>query len=480
MNKTTVGKAFIWKLLERFSVAGMTFIIQIVLARLLLPSDFGAIAILLVFVQISNVFVQNGFNTALVQAKEVDDDDYSSVLWLNLMVAGVLYLLWFFLAPSISLFYANPDLVPTLRVLAIMIFPGAVNSVQIAHLSRELNFRAMFVTNFIAVLLSGAIGIGLAMVGVGVWALVFQQLSNVVLVTVVMIFVVKWRPRFVIRWHRLRALFRFGSKLLASSLLDTLYNNVYNVVVGKLYDAKTLGYYSKAAQFPTIIVDTLNGAISSVLLPVMSKVQDHLQAVKSMMRKSIVMSSYVIFPIMTGLALCAEPIIILLLTEKWQPAVPFLQILCFTYIFFPIHTSNLQAINAIGRSDIYLKLEVLKKIVGVVSILVTVPFGVMAMTWSKIAYGFISSLINAWPNKQLLQYSYLEQIKDILPNMIATAIMALFVYLCSLLPVGLAVRLIIQIVVGILSYLIISKVMKLEGYTSVIEGIRQRRAKANQ
>lgn len=472
-----VGKAFIWKILERSSIAVMTFVIQIVLARLLTPSDFGTIAILLVFVQISNVFVQSGFNTALIQAKEIDDDDYSSVLWLNLLVATVLYALWFFLAPTVAAFYENPLLIGTLRVLALMIIPGAINSVQIAHLSRQLNFKAMFITNFIAVLLSGFIGIGLALLGCGVWALVFQQLSNVALVTVVMSFVVKWKPRPVMRRQRLRSLFSFGSKLLLSSLLDTAYNNIYNVVVGKLYDSKTLGYYSKAAQFPTMVVDTLNGAISSVLLPVMSKAQDSVQTVKSMMRKSIIMSSYVIFPVMTGMALCAEPIIILLLSEKWAPAIPFLQILCFTYIFFPIHTSNLQAINAIGRSDIYLKLEVMKKVVGVASILVTVPFGVMAMTWSKIVYGLLSSMINAWPNKRLLGYSYTEQIRDILPNVLGTALMAVVVYAVSLTSLNLLMRLCAQVVVGIISYILFSKLLKLEGYSLLVENFLLRMVK---
>lgn len=474
-NRT--GRAFIWKLMERFSVTAVQFVIQIFLARLLMPKDFDVIALMLIFIQVANVIVQSGFNSALIQGRDVLDEDYSSVFWLNLVLSSMLVGVLFLASPAIAAFFGQPILAPALRVLSLILIPGAVNSVQIAYLSRRLNFRAMFISNLIATALSGTVGVVCAFCGLGVWSLVVQQLANQLVVAVVMGAVVRWRPKRVFCLGRIRRLFGFGFKILASGLIDTVYNNIYGLVVGKLFPGGTLGYYNRAQQFPVLIQDTLNGAISSVLLPVMSRQQDEPKRIRDMLRKSMVLSTYVVFPMLVGLAVCARPVIVLLMTEKWLPAVPYLQILCLTYILFPIHTSNLQAITAIGRSDIFLKLEVLKKLIGVLSIVVTVPFGVLAMTWSKLTTGVIASVINAAPNKRLLDYAYLDQIRDLLPNIMATAGMAALTLLAGLLPLGNAVLLAVQVIVGVGSYGAISMLFHLEGFellkTHVLGALRQ-------
>lgn len=475
-GQNRVGKAFIWKFLERSSVTGIQFVVQIMLARILTPDDFGVIAILLMFIQVSNVFIQSGFNSALIQAREVDDDDYSSVLWLNLGLATVFYVGLFLGSPFIASFYNNPIITSTLRGVALVLFPGAINSVQIAHMSRELNFKVMFLANLISSIVAGGLGLASAYMGFGIFALVVQQVANQLFITIVMSVIIKWRPRFVIRLERLRQLFAYGGKILVSGLIDVVYNQSYSAIVGKLFDRSILGYYTKAVQFPMTVTDTLNGAISNVLLPVMSKSQDDRVRLKQMMRRSIIMSSYVVFPTMIGMGVCAEPIIRVLLTDKWLPAVPFLWILCLTYVWFPIHTSNLQAINAIGRSDIFLKLEIVKKVLGVVALVACIPLGVMAMTWSKVLIAFLGSVINAYPNKKLLHYSYLEQLRDILPNIASTLLMAVCVGAIGFVwPWGTFLQLIVQIIAGMGIYLLLSKLFRLEGMGLVLSYFLKRR-----
>lgn len=476
-TSSRVSKAFSWKLMERIAVFGVQFVIQIVLARLLNPSDYSAIALIMVFIQLANIFIQTGFNSALIQAKEVDDDDYSSVFWINMALGFFFVVILFFAAPAIAAFYSRPILQPTLRVLSLLLLPGAANSVQIARFTRELNFRGLFKANFLASLLSAAAGLAAAYAGWGVWALIVQQLVNQLAVTLIMGFSVRWLPALRIRFVRVKRLFHFGSKMLLSGLMDTVYNNIYPAVVGKIFDRNILGYFNRAQSIPMIIQDTLNGAISSVLLPVMSKEQDDRSKVRHMLRRSMILSSYFVFPVMVGIAVCAEPLILLLFKEKWLPAVPYLQILCLTYLFFPMHTANLQAITAIGHSDIFLKLEVVKKLVGIISLAVTAPLGVMAMTWSKLTTGVIGSFINAFPNRSLLGYSYRAQIKDLLPNFAATAFMALCTWIAGLPLSGAGTKLLLQVATGVISYLAFSIVFKLEGYKELkgqIKGVFRR------
>ena len=330
----SVGGALFWKLLERFGVQGIQFILQIILARLLDTEHYGTLSIMVVFTNLANVFIQTGLNTALIQRKDIEEGDYSSVLCVTVGMATVLYSAIFFGAPYIAKVYRMPDLINPLRVLALMLFPGAINSVQIAKLSREIKFRQMFINNIISIVVSGAISIVIAWLGGGLWALVFQSLLQGVVNTIVMHFTVHWKPRLYCNFKRLGGLVSFGWKLMASALLDTLYQDLRSLVVGIKYDSNTLAYYNRGKQFPQFLITAINGTVQSVMLPVMSAKQDKISEVKAITRNSIMISAYIIFPMMAGLAAVAEPVVKLLLTDKWLPAVPYMQIYCFSLAFY--------------------------------------------------------------------------------------------------------------------------------------------------
>lgn len=471
-----VGGALVWKLLERFGVQGIQFVLQIVLARILDPEHYGVLSMMVIFINLANIFIQTGFNTALVQNKDVTEEDYSSVFCVSTLIAMVLYGIIFFAAPYIAVFYEMPDIVAPLRVLALMLVPGALNSVQLAKLSRELDFRKVFTGNIVAIVVSGAVGIVVALLGGGLWALVVQSMLNVTVAAAVMLFTVRWRPRFACNWQRIGTLFAFGWKLLVSGLLDTLYQDIRSLVIGKKYDSGTLGYYNRGKQFPQFIVNAVNGAVQSVMLPVMSAEQDDTRTVKEITRKSIMVSAYLMFPVMAGLAGVAAPLISLLLTEKWLPCVPYLQIYCFTLAFYPVHSCNLQAINAMGRSDIFLKLELLKKSIGILALVIAVfcfdsPIAI-AMTGALTT--LVSCFINAYPNKKLIGYSYLEQMKDILPSFAASAVMLAAVLWIGTLELPAVALLAAQVVAGVAVYAALSAALRLEPFRMLLDLLKNR------
>ena len=475
MSKVFSG--LIWKFFERFGTVGIQFIIQIILARLLSPDDYGAIALITVFITVSNVFVQNGFNTALIQRQDVTEEDYSSVFWISMLVALVCYIVLVILSPFIADFYSMPVLNNVLKVLGLTLFFGSYNSIQIAKISKEFKFKKLFYSSLIGMCMSGITGIILAMNGFGVWTLVFQQLMNQVIISFVLYFQVDWKLKVIVNIGRVRLLFGFGSKLLVSSLIDVIYNNIYNLVIGKVYDSTTLGYYNRADQFPNLIVNNVNGSIQSVILPALAEHQDNKQRVKEMMRKAMTLSSYLVFPLMIGMAACAEPMIELLLTEKWLPCVLYLRLLCFSYMLWPIHTANLQAINAIGHSEIFLKLEIIKKIIGIVALVISIPFGVIIMVSMKVITGIISTFINALPNKTLLNYSYKSQIFDLLPTFIISTLMGVLVYLSDNLlkavSIELLSRLILDVITGVIIYVILSLVTKNKNFKYFLDMLKK-------
>lgn len=460
-----------WKLLERFGTQGLQFIIQIILARLLFPSDYGILALVVIFITIASVFVQSGLSTSLIQKKVVDQVDYSSVLYVSLGIAGALYCLLYVSAPLIGVFYDNEYLVLVLRVLALTLFPGAFNSIQNAIVSRTMQFKRLFYSSVGAGIVSGVVGISLAYHDFGIWALVWQQLTNQICITLILWFTVKWRPTLQFSFERVKILFSFGWKLLVSSLIDTTYRDLRSLIIGKVYSPSMLGYYNRGQQFPQLIISNINGSIQSVMLPALAAQQDYTERVKSMMRRSIVTSSFIVFPLMVGLAVVAKPLVLLLLTEKWLPSVPFLQIFCFSYALWPIHTANLQAINAMGRSDIFLKLEIIKKILGIAILAISLPFGVYYLALGQVVSGIISSFINAYPNKKLLNYGYGEQIKDILPSLFLSSIMGVVVYLLLYLGLSPLFTMIVQILVGVVIYVGLAYLFKLECFTYLVQTI---------
>jgi len=472
-TKSQIISSLFWKLMERGGSQGIQFIVQIILARLLVPNDYGMIALIAIFITIANVFVQSGFNTALIQKKDVNETDFSSVFYLSLFVASVLYLILFFTAPLIASFYDVHQLISVLRVLSITLFLGAFNSIQNAIISRKMQFKKLFFSSLGAILISGTIGITLAYKGLGVWALVAQQLINQFMVTVILWVTVKWRPKLVFSFERVKGLFAYGWKLLVSSLIDTFYMNLRSLIIGKIYNPATLAFYNRGDQFPQIIVSNINGSIQSVMLPALASEQDNRQRVKEMVRRSIVTSSFVLFPMMVVLAVIAEPLVKILLTDKWLPCVPFLQVFCASYALWPIHTANLQAINALGRSDIFLKLEIAKKIVGITILGISIYFGVYAIAIGTLISGIISTFINAYPNLKLLNYSYKEQWKDIMPSLILSLVMGVIIYNFIWFNMPSLITLILQVCVGGIIYILMAKIFKLECYTYLVLTVKQ-------
>lgn len=482
-NKNMKGQvidSLIWKLLERGGVQGIQFILQLILARLLTPDDYGVIAIIAIFITIANVFVQSGFNTALIQNKNTNEKDFSSVFYLSMLVALVLYIILFFASPIISKFYGISELTKVIRVLAITLFLGAYNSIQNAVISKTMQFKKLFFSSSISVIISGVIGVILAYLGFGVWALVAQQLINQLTIIIILSFIVDWHPKLLFSIDRIKVLFRYGWKLLVSSLIDTFYMNIRSLIIGKIYHPVVLGFYNRGDQFPQIIVSNINGSIQSVMLPALSLEQDNKVRVKNMVRRAIVTSSFIIFPIMIGLAVIAEPLVRILLTDKWLPCVPFMQIFCISYALWPIHTANLQAINALGHSNVFLKLEIVKKIIGTIILIISLFYGVYAIAVGTLISGIISTFINSYPNIKILNYSYFEQIKDIIPSMLISILMGVITYSIKFLCLGDGLTLVIQIFIGVLSYVLLAKLFKLECYLYLVNTLKNiLRKKAN-
>lgn len=474
MNNS-IAKGFTWKLLERFGVQGVQFLLQIILARLLDPEHYGVLSLMLIFVTLANVFIQQGFNTALIQNKDVTEEDYSSVFWVSLGISILLYGVVFVAAPAIGEFYKMPDIVAPLRVIALVLIPGAFNSVQLAKVSRQLDFKKVFLSNIGGILVSGIVGIALAYAGAGLWALVVQYLLNIVVACLVMLFTVKWLPQFVINWRRISILFSFGWKLLVSGLLDTLYQDLRSLVIGKKYDEGTLGYYNRGKQFPQFIVNAVNGTVQSVMLPAMSEKQEDLQQVKALTRNSIMLSTYIMMPIMAGLAGVATPVVRILLTDKWLPCVPYMQIYCFSLAFYTVHSCNLQAINAVGRSDIFLKLEIVKKTIGLFFIVVAVFCfdSPIAIAMTGVFTTFISCFINSYPNKKLINYAYLEQMRDIFPSLILALVMCGIVLQIEKIGMGIWATLLVQIIVGVAIYVALSAIFRLEPFKIILDMLRK-------
>lgn len=473
-TKNKVVSGLSWKLLERFGVQGIQFIVQLYLARLLEPAHYGMLSIMVIFTTLANVFIHSGLNMALMQNKDVKENDFSSVFWVSLGIAVVMYGLIYIFTPVIEAVYEMPGLTTPMRVLALMLLPGAFNSVQNAKVGRKLDFRKSFFSHVISIVVSGTVGILMAYHGLGVWALVAQSLTNVVVACLVMLITVRWIPGLVIDIQRLKVLFGFGWKLLVSGLLDTLYQDLRSMVIGLKYDTSTLGYYSRGKQYPQFLMNSINSAVQAVMLPAMAAKQEQPGQVKRMMRNSIRLSAFIVFPMMAGLAGVAPAFVELTLTEKWMPCVPYLQIYCFTMAFYPVHSCNLQAINAMGRSDLFLKLEIIKKSYGIVVLVIaTLCFrSPLAIAMSGILTTWLSWFVNASPNKKLLNYSYLEQIMDLLPQMLLSLFMGVAVYCVTFLGLSDWLTLLLQIPLGVVIYVLGAKLLRLEAFDTLWKAVK--------
>ena len=473
-----VIKNFLWRLAERVGAQGVKLLVELVLARILLPEQYGVIAMVAVFITVFNVFVDSGLGNALIQKKDADDLDFSSVFWFNVVWCVVLYGVLFLISPLVASFYHREELTQILRVLGLQIVISGVKNVYQAYVSRTMQFRKFFFSTLGGTVGAAVIGITMAYRGYGVWALVAQQLFNVLTDTVILTITVKWHPKRIFSFVRLKGLLSYGWKLLLSALLDTLYNEARSLIIGRKYTSEDLAFYNRGELFPQVIAANVNTSIDSVLLPTMSREQDERDKVRAMTRRAIMTSTYIMAPLMIGIACIGTPLVRLILTEKWLPCVPYLQIFCASMLFFPIHTANLNAIKALGRSDLFLKLEILKKVIGILLILITMHISVLAMALSTLVNSLLCQLINTWPNRKLLDYSYADQIRDILPNLLLAAVMGGCVFGVGLIGLPDWVTLLIQVVLGAALYAGLSAAVKNKSYRYLLDVLDNFRKKS--
>lgn len=474
VTSNTVIKNFFWRFFERCGSQFISLLVFFVLARLLDPAAYGMIALVTVFTVVLEVFVNSGLGNALIQKKCADNVDFSTVFYFNVFVSLTLYAVLFLVAPFIAAFYKMPELVLVIRVLGLSIVISGVRNIQQAYVSRNLVFKKMFFATMCANISSAVIGISMAFNGLGVWALVAQHLISLSVGTIFLWIFVGWRPNLLFSINRLKSLFSFSWKLLISSLLDQCYNQLRQLIIGRIYTARDLAFYNQGNHLPNLIVTNVNTSIDSVLFPSMSAEQDDINRLKNMTRRSISVSTYIMMPCMMGLAVSAESFVRLVLTEKWLPCVPFVYVFCFSYAFYPIHTANLNAIKALGRSDLFLILEIIKKVVGLAAILLTMNISVMAMAYSLIVTSILSQVVNSWPNKKLLGYSYFEQLKDIFPHMAITLLMGVLAYCVKFVMDSDVLILIMQLLLGVSIYIGLSVILKNESFCYIKNKIRKK------
>lgn len=464
INQGNVVSNLIWRFAERSGAQIVAFVVSIVLARLLDPSAYGTVALITVFTSILQVFVDSGLGNALIQKKNADDLDFSTVFYTNIIFCTVLYVVLFISAPFIAQFYEDLSMIPYIRVLGLTLIVSGIRNVQQAYVSKHMMFKKFFFSTLVGTIVSAIVGITMALMKFGIWALVAQQIVNVAIGTIMLWVTVNWKPKLQFSFERLKALFSYGWKLLLASLVNTVYADLRQLIIGKLYSSSDLAYYNQAKKMPNLIVTNINSSIDSVLLPVMSSVQDEQGRVKNMARRSIMTSIYIMAPLMIGLAVVAEPVINIILTEKWADSVPYLRIFCVYFMFYPVHTANLNAIKALGRSDLFLKLEMAKKAVGLILLFITMQISVMAMAYSLLISSILNQIINSWPNKRLLNYGYLEQVKDFMPSILLALVMGICIYPIGLLNLPDIVVLIVQVVIGALVYIVGSVFLKLNAF----------------
>lgn len=459
--KTKATKGMLWNALERFSVQFGQLVIGIILARILMPEDFGLIGMLTIFIAISQIFVSSGMGSGLIQKKNRTEVDYSTVFVFNLSVSVVFYIVLFVSAPLIAKFYNTPQLVLLTRVLTLNVVINSLAVVQRSRLSINLDFKTIAKVNVISIFTSGAISIAFAYLGFGVWALVIQNLSRAIFSVILFWFLSRWQPSIIFSKQSFKELFGYGSKLLLSGIYAQTVNNIYNMVIGKYFSSAELGFYTRAKTLAELAAGTVAGVLHQVTFPILSSLQDDSERLKMIFGRMIRMAAFLIFPTMTILAFVADPFIRLILTEKWAPAIPLFQWMCFARILYPVGVINLNVLNAVGRSDLYLKVEVAKFPFFIAILLITLPYGIKAMVIGHVVLAAIAFFMNAYLPGKFYKYGPFEQLRDMVPVIIATLISAGFMFLSLLVINSLWLKLFVPIIVGGFVFLGSSYVLKI-------------------
>ncbi|MDE6340364.1 MAG: lipopolysaccharide biosynthesis protein [Muribaculaceae bacterium] len=471
---TKTIRGTLWSSIERFSVQGIQFAVMIIMARILTPADYGLVGMLAIFIAISQSLIDSGFSQALIRKQDRSQTDNSTVFFFNIAVGVILYIILFFCAPLIASFYNQPLLTPLTRAIGIGLIFNSLAVVQRALLTVDLDFKTQAKASLIGAIASGAIGIWMAYAGYGVWSIVAQQLCNLALVTIFLWIFSHWKPTWVYSWKSFSELFGFGSKLMLSGLLDTAYRNIYLIVIGKVYKASDLGYFTRAQQFSDLVSSNVTGILQRVTYPVLCSIQDDNDRLKNAYLRILRITSFLMFPLLAGLAGVSRPLVITLLTDKWLFAATLLIPLCLTGMWYPVHAINLNLLQVKGRSDLFLRLEIIKKIVGVIILCATIPLGIITMCWGMLVNSIIALVINTHYTGKLIGIGFFKQIKDILPSLILSLTMSAVVYTTmDVLSVSSLVALIIGVAESVIIYAGIAKFLHFQEFKELLALIKR-------
>lgn len=473
LKRKTV-KGVVWSTLERFSVAGVNFIFGLILARLLMPTDYGAIAMLSIFMAIAQTFIDSGFSNALIRKPDRTETDNATAFYFNIGVGLAAYFSLYLAAPYIAQFYKTSILIPLTRIMGLNLLLNSLCVVQQALLTARIDFKTQAKISLNAAIISGLVGIGFAYAGYGVWALAIQSVLASVIRTILLWILAKWRPKAKFSKQSFRNLFGYGSKLLASGLLDTIYNNLYTIVIGKRFSVATLGVYSRADQWANFLAINVTGILQRVTFPILSSIQNEDERLRVNYRKFLRVSGFVIFPLMMGLAAIADPLTRFILTDKWADSIPLLRILCFALMFYPIHAINLNLLQVKGRSDLFLRLEIYKKILGVATLCVTIPMGITAMCVGRVFTSWVALAMNTHYTGKLIHLGFFQQLKDYIPTLLNSFFMGAIVYGMTLIVSGSGLQLLAGVIIGASYYILSNYLLKTMEWKELILIIKRK------
>lgn len=471
-QKTIKGVS--WSFIEQILARGVNFVIGIILARLLSPTDYGLVGMLGIFLALSQLFIDGGLTGALIRTKSPSDADFSTVYLINLILSAVFYLLLFFIAPYVASFYSQPLLKPLLRIIALTLIISSLSSIQGTLLSIRVDFKAKTIISIVSSIASGIIGIVCAYKGLGVWALVSQTLASSLFCTIITLALVKWMPKLVFSKESFKRLFSYSSKMLAATIISVIYDNAYPLVIGKRFSAADLGQYARAGQFPGIANGTITGAMNRVAFPVLSQIQDDNERLLRVYEKYIQLACFLVFPVLMIICGCAKPLVMFLLTDKWLDCVPFMQIICFTLLTNCITTINLNLLYVKGRSDLVLRLEIIKKTIAFAILFISMFFSIKVMCYGQLLYSLIATYLNTYYTKKILSYSFRQQVKSVAPYFFISLIPLFEALLSSTFISNHLLSLIVTLLVCPTTYWFISKSFNLYAYREAIDLIRSK------
>ena len=471
-NKTVTG--FFWQLSQKVLCQVVSFGISVVLARLLLPSDYGVIAICSMFLVLTGIFIGGGLGTALVQKKNADDIDFCTVFYSGLVLSIVVYLAVFFAAPYIAIFFKNEQITAVIRVLALAMPIGTLSGVQNAFVSKQMIFKKFFYSSLIGTIASGAVGLGMALTGFGVWALVGQNLVSTITNTLVLFCIIDWHPKLIFSYERFKQLFSFGWKMAVVNILTTFFYQLKGYVIGYKYSAAQLAYYNRGEGLPGILYNNINGTISDVLFPALSQLQDDKEALKRALSRAMRISSFFLIPALFGVAAISDKLVIIIFSEKWAPSIPFMQVICMISCSDILGMANYQAIKAVGRADTLLKMEFLKRPAMFAILIATMFISPLAIAVGQLVYSILAFVVNAYPNRKYIGYPIWQQMKDVGKNFLISLVMAIVVYLLGTLGLNMYVSVVLQVVTGVLLYYVMSRTLNKEDYGYVMNFVKEK------